>query len=108
MFMIRSVLVLVPPPVRTALCLSALAILFPGAAGAAGPHGNQAGLTGYSMTPTSPSDHFVPGKYDKSGNYIPPHYQPVAKPAFHGYFFKKKPGDTDQGGGPLGIHTKLP
>ena len=42
---------------------------------------------------SSPGDHFVPGKYDKTGSYIPPHYAPVAKPAFHGYFYKQnQPG----------------
>ena len=49
--------------------------------------------TGYSMAPSGPGDRFVAGKYDKSGTYIPPHYQAVAKPAFHGYFFKRsEPG----------------
>jgi hypothetical protein len=43
----------------------------------------------YSMVPSAPGDHFVPGKYDKTGTYIPPHYAPKPKPAFHGYFYKK-------------------
>jgi hypothetical protein len=38
------------------------------------------------------SDRYVNGKYDKTGTYIPPHYQPVAKPRFHGYFFNKEEG----------------
>lgn len=102
--MIRSVLVVVPTAVRTALCLATVAALS-AAANAASPRGNQAGLTGYSMTPSAPTDHYVAGKYDKSGNYIPPHYQRVAKPPFHGYFFKKKPGDTNADG-PMGITAK--
>ena len=44
----------------------------------------------YSMVPMHASDHFVQGKYDKTGEYIPPHYEPKSKPPFHGYFFKKK------------------
>ncbi len=44
----------------------------------------------YSMTPTSPSDIYVQGKYDNHGIYIPPHYAPKPKPTFHGYF------DTDK------------
>ena len=38
------------------------------------------------------SDRYVNGRYDKTGAYIPPHYQPVSKPRFHGYFFNKKEG----------------
>jgi hypothetical protein len=102
--MIRSVLVVGPTAVRAALCLATVAAIS-AAANAAGPRGNQAGLTGYSMTPSGPTDHYVAGKYDKTGTYIPPHYQPVSKPPFHGYFFKKKLGDTT-GGGPMGITAK--
>ena len=54
--------------------------------------GRQAGAnrpTSYSSVPMSQGDHFVPGKYDRSGTYVPPHYQPVSKAPFHGYFFKK-------------------
>ena len=43
----------------------------------------------YSTIPMSPSDRFVAGRYDKSGTYVPPHYQAAAKPPFHGYFFRK-------------------
>ena len=102
--MIRTVLVLVPTPVCAALFLSAAAAL-PVAARGAAPHANTTGLTGYSMSPSGPSDHFVEGKYDKQGNYIPPHYQAKSKPPFHGYFFKKKPGDKDELG-PMGITAK--
>ena len=50
----------------------------------------------YSTVPMHSSDHFVQGKYDKTGIYVPPHYEPVSKPPFHGYFFKKKlPDDKD-------------
>ncbi len=50
----------------------------------------------YSTVPMHSSDHFVQGKYDKTGIYVPPHYEPVSKPPFHGYFFKKKlPEDKD-------------
>lgn len=45
------------------------------------------------------SDRYVNGRYDKTGTYIPPHYQPVAKPRFHGYFFNKEEGGKDEGGG---------
>lgn len=56
----------------------------------------------YSPVPTSPTDHFVGGKYDKTGTYIPPHYEPVSKPAFHGYFYKPKPKPKkDQFGNPI-------
>ena len=48
-----------------------------------------------SPVPLSPSDHYVQGKYDKTGTYIPPHYQPVSKPPFHGYFFKKDKAGID-------------
>jgi len=56
----------------------------------------------YSMVPTNPTDHFVNGKYDKTGTYIPPHYEPVSKPAFHGYFYKPKHKEKkDQFGNPI-------
>ena len=48
----------------------------------------------YSTVPMHSSDHFVQGKYDKTGIYVPPHYEPVSKPPFHGYFFKKKLPDA--------------
>ena len=48
-----------------------------------------------SPVPTSSTDRYVQGKYDKTGTYIPPHYQPVAKPPFHGYFFKKDKAGID-------------
>jgi len=41
------------------------------------------------MVPMQSTDHFVSGKYDKTGTYIPPHYQALKKPPFHGYFFNK-------------------
>ena len=44
----------------------------------------------YSMTPSSPSDIYIQGKYDKRGIYIPPHYASKPKPAFHGYFDKSQ------------------
>lgn len=51
---------------------------------------------GYSSVPAQASDHYVNGKYDKTGIYVPPHYQAVPKPAFHGYFFKKPVVNKDQ------------
>ena len=48
----------------------------------------------YSTIPMHSSDHFVQGKFDKTGTYVPPHYEPVSKPPFHGYFFKKKLPDN--------------
>lgn len=36
--------------------------------------------------PSSLNDHFVGAHYDRNGMYVAPHYQPRAKPAFHGYF----------------------
>nr|WP_321984825.1 hypothetical protein [uncultured Lichenicoccus sp.] len=43
-----------------------------------------------SMTPNSMSDVYVQGKYNRTGIYVPPHYEPKPKPVFHGYFDKKK------------------
>ncbi len=63
------------------------------AAPAAGTRPGSTGSTGsmsYSAVPMHSTDHFVQGRYDKTGIYIPPHYQPVTKPPFHGYYFKKK------------------
>ncbi len=54
------------------------------------PYAGSAAPKSYSTVPTHASDHFVQGKFDKTGNYVPPHYEPVSKPPFHGYFFKKK------------------
>ena len=39
-----------------------------------------------SQIPNNPSDVYIQGKFDKSGTYVPPHYAPKPKPAFHGYF----------------------
>lgn len=104
--MIRSALIPVPTSTRPSflsaaiLCASVLATL-PVAADAFSPHQNKASPESYSMTPRGPSDHFVGGKYDRTGTYIPPHYQSVSKPPFHGYFFKKiKPGDKTKATGP--------
>lgn len=41
------------------------------------------------MVHSQTSDHYVNGRYDKTGTYIPPHYQAVSKPKLHGYFFNK-------------------
>ena len=67
-----------------ALCASATT------ARSEGTEPGSAASKSYSMVPMHESDHFVQGKYDKAGNYVPPHYEPVSKPPFHGYFFKKK------------------
>lgn len=61
-----------------------------GTAQAAGTRPSSTGSMSYSTVPMHSTDHFVQGRYDKTGIYIPPHYQPVTKPPFHGYFFKKK------------------
>lgn len=52
--------------------------------------------TAYSFVPAQSSDRFVNGKYDKTGIYVPPHYQAAPKPAFHGYFFKKPTANKNQ------------
>ncbi len=44
----------------------------------------------YAMTPSAPSDIFVQGKFNKSGIYVPPHYEAKPKPEFHGYFNTKE------------------
>ncbi len=43
-----------------------------------------------SMTPNSMSDVYVQGKYNRTGIYVPPHYEPKPKPVFHGYYDKQK------------------
>ena len=83
--MIRSVSAFIRVGILPAALLSVLAT----ADAAFGMQADANKPGGFSMVPTSQGDHFVPGKYDKTGTYIPPHYQPVAKPTFHGYFFKK-------------------
>ena len=79
----------------TMLCAAASCGLAAGAHGQGIGSGSAATRT-YSTVPMHSSDHFVQGKYDKTGIYVPPHYEPVSKPPFHGYFFKKKlPDDKD-------------
>ena len=76
--------------VRAGLMPAAFLCLCTTSGHAAGMQGDANTPDRYSMVPSSPSDHFVPGKYNNStGAYIPPHYQAVAKPPFHGYFFRK-------------------
>ena len=65
------------------------------AAEAAAPQGAPSAAVLGTPVPMSSTDRYVPGKYDKTGTYIPPHYQPVAKPPFHGYFFKKDKAGID-------------
>ena len=60
------------------------------------PYAGSAAPKTYSTIPMHSSDHFVQGKFDKTGNYVPPHYEPVSKPPFHGYFFKKKLPDDKE------------
>ncbi len=62
---------------------------------AAPPQGMPSAPVITSPVPLSSTDRYVPGKYDKTGTYVPPHYQPVAKPPFHGYFFKKDKAGID-------------
>ena len=68
------------------------------AAYAADPAGPAGAGNGNVPAPVDPlahsktSDRYVNGKYDKTGTYIPPHYQPVQKPRFRGYFFNKEEG----------------
>ena len=70
---------------------AAVSLLHAPAQAAEPPGGADNGLPPtYSMTPNSSSDVYVQGKYNHSGIYVPPHYEPKAKPVFHGYFDKKK------------------
>ena len=79
---------------RTLLTLataSSLTALAAAPAGAAAPGGADNGQPqAYSMTPSAMSDHYVQGKYNRNGVFVPPHYEPKAKPVFHGYFDTKQ------------------
>ena len=95
----KSGRVLAPAPCRPSLLAAAIlcGIVLTAAShtGAAAPQGASSAPTITSPVPMNSTDHYVGGKYDKTGTYIPPHYQPVAKPPFHGYFFKKDKAGID-------------
>ncbi len=97
--MIRLVPVLAPVARGTALLRTSIlcgAVLnVASASQAAAPQGAPSAAVLGSPVPTNSTDHYVQGKYDRTGTYIPPHYQPVAKPPFHGYFFKKDKAGID-------------
>ncbi len=79
-------------PTRVALML---ALMLSGSATAAYSADSHDGADTPMLDPlvhSQASDHYVNGRYDKNGSYIPPHYQAVAKPHFHGYFFNKDEG----------------
>lgn len=82
--------------VRSAVLSAATLCTSAAAAQGDGTYPGSAAAKSYSTVPMHSSDHFIQGKYDKTGTYVPPHYEPVSKPPFHGYFFKKKiPDDKD-------------
>ncbi len=97
--MIRLALIVAPFPPRPArlaasiLCGTVMSVA--SASEAATPRGTSSAPAITSPVPLNSTDHYVAGKYDKTGTYIPPHYQPVAKPPFHGYFFKKDKAGID-------------
>ncbi len=97
--MIRPAPFLAPAPRRltllgvSTLCGAVMAAA--SASEAATPKGAPSAATLGTPVPMSSTDRYVAGKYDKTGTYIPPHYQPVAKPPFHGYFFKKDKAGID-------------
>ena len=73
-----------------------LAVMLGGSATAALGAGVRDGTTIPTVDPlvhSQASDRYVNGRYDKTGTYIPPHYQAVPKPRFHGYFFNKPDAD---------------
>ena len=83
-----------PTPIAAAI-LCGIVMNAASTAEAATPQGaaNPPAIT--STVPLNSTDRYVQGKYDKTGTYIPPHYQPVAKPPFHGYFYKKDKAGID-------------
>ncbi|WP_205880251.1 glycosyltransferase [Lichenicoccus roseus] len=76
---------------KTLLILATAGLLAAPDARAAAPGGADNGLPQvYSTTPSAMSDHYVQGRYNKDGIFVPPHYEPKAKPVFHGYFDHNK------------------
>ena len=87
-----------PVPLRGrswALILCGVVASVASASQAATPQGAPSAAVLGTPVPMNSTDRYVQGKYDKTGTYIPPHYQPAAKPPFHGYFFKKDKAGID-------------
>ena len=96
--MIRLALVPIKVPMRGLIraagtLLLAVALFFQAPLAYAVKPATKEAPASYSMVPRGPMDRYVNGKFDKTGTYVPGHYQAVEKKPFHGYFFTAKPGD---------------